>query len=219
MKLTTRGAEALLEPSRSKWLRSEQRIDAGPEGFSLTVFPRFEPEEPEGRSVSSSRIIRETRVQRAAATIVEAVRKSVQHRSDARLVFVSTDVRCGDVCVRLASWSVALSTLVDSAIDASREGDIVRVSVSDLGNGDTLWQVQDMVAGLSKDAVLESVSSSTGLGFVRDVVSDHRGLLHVESSARAGTTVRLFLPRRDPDEGHPSRRGCLWDNGTGRADK
>ncbi len=111
-----------------------------------------------------------------------------------------TEVRCGEVWVRLTPWSLALRILLDRAISASREGDIVRVSVSDLGNGDTLWQIQDIVAGMSKDAVLESVGSDIGLGFVRDVVSDHRGLLHVESSVRAGTTVRLFLPHGDPHE-------------------
>lgn len=112
-------------------------------------------------------------------------------------VEIVRNVECGLVSLRPDVWSAALYELVLNAVRASRTGDAVFVDVTDVGDGDTLWQVQDTGAGISPDvlATLGSPNTTGGINLVRIVVEMHGALLRFESTLGAGTAASILLPR------------------------
>lgn len=94
--------------------------------------------------------------------------------------------------------------LVLNAIQASKQGDTISVSLTDRGAEGVQLIVADTGAGISStdlETIFEPFfttrPSGTGLGLavVKDIVESHSGNVHVDSRPGAGTTVTVTLPR------------------------
>lgn len=161
---------------------------------SRTLFPRpraYARDEDELRPTPAL-----PRVQADPRVFVRLVVARTRPLATEKHVAVVVRVECGDVWVRPDAWLAALYELVRNAVEASGTGDPVFLDVVDLGDGETLWQVQDTGRGMSKQAVSAlGAGGNGGLDLVRAVVQVHDGLLRIDSALQAGTTVSVLLPR------------------------
>lgn len=97
---------------------------------------------------------------------------------------------------------IALTNLIQNAIDASSSGSIVRLAVEVRSDGIHL-SVSDQGAGIAAEH-LESIfnpffttkTAGTGLGLaiVTKIVDEHNGKITVQSAPGAGTTFNLVMP-------------------------
>ena len=68
-----------------------------------------------------------------------------------------------------------------------------------------VFQIRDTGRGIPRDSLdriwelgyTNGKSTGLGLNFVRKVVNDHHGEIHISSQVGVGTTVRIGLPRGD----------------------
>lgn len=101
----------------------------------------------------------------------------------------------------------ALINIINNGLQAADGPDgYVHVRVSE-EDGDIVFNISDNGRGISRD-VLDRIwelgysnGKSTGLGlnFVKKVVNDHHGDIHIISQVRVGTTVRISLPGGEVD--------------------
>ncbi|HEY1126340.1 MAG TPA: ATP-binding protein, partial [Actinomycetota bacterium] len=93
--------------------------------------------------------------------------------------------------------------LVLNALDASDRGGEVRVKAKQLGPIEIELSVEDDGAGVEPDQREEifqpfftTKAQGTGLGLaiVHSIVTQHRGSLRLESSAKGGAAFRIRLP-------------------------
>ena len=93
--------------------------------------------------------------------------------------------------------------LILNAIQASREGDAIRVTLNNRNDNTVRLAIADSGTGIS-EAAMERVfdpffttkSSGAGLGLavVKDIVDSHFGDIVIESKEGRGTTVKVTLP-------------------------
>jgi signal transduction histidine kinase len=98
--------------------------------------------------------------------------------------------------------TLAVTNLVQNAIDASREGGAVEVVLNDLGS-EIQISVRDYGSGIAPEH-LESIfnpffttkPNGTGLGLplVSKIVDEHQGKIAVRSEAATGTVFEITLP-------------------------
>lgn len=93
--------------------------------------------------------------------------------------------------------------LLLNAIDASRSGSKIDVSMRTTGNGTARLAITDSGSGISEedlekvfDPFFTTKSSGTGLGLaiVKAIVEDHQGNIEISSTKGQGTLVEVFLP-------------------------
>jgi len=95
--------------------------------------------------------------------------------------------------------------LVLNAIQASREGDTIRVSVTGRASQDVRLVISDTGTGIERAAIdhvfdpfFTTRSTGTGLGLavVKDIVDNHSGEITIDSAPARGTTVTVTFPGR-----------------------
>jgi signal transduction histidine kinase len=111
---------------------------------------------------------------------------------------------------------LALQNLIQNAVQASKPGQTVRVSVDQLEDRMVL-RVQDDGSGIAPQQI-ESIFNpffttkqdgvGLGLALVAKIVDEHGGRIAVQSELGRGTTFELFLPREGPEteRGKPDTR-------------
>jgi len=99
----------------------------------------------------------------------------------------------------------ALINIIDNGLQAT-EGPHGHVHVKAFEeNGEVVFQIRDNGRGIPRDSLdriwelgyTNGKSTGLGLNFVRKVVNDHHGEIHISSQVGVGTTVRIGLPRGD----------------------
>ncbi len=99
---------------------------------------------------------------------------------------------------------VALAHLLRNAVEASHIGGTIMVH-TDLEKNLAVLIIRDIGRGMPPDVVdkvfvpfYTTKIGGTGLGmvFVRQIVDEHRGAIHLESEVGRGTTVTITLPLR-----------------------
>lgn len=128
-------------------------------------------------------------------------------RSTATKRRITLDVQ-GPDGVRAAGSEEAIvqvvTNLVMNAIDASRDGDSVTVTVNAVGESVRL-EVRDQGSGMTDDVrahifdpffTTKGVGDGTGLGLsvVHGIVEDHQGSIAVDTAVGKGTTFTVLLP-------------------------
>ena len=119
---------------------------------------------------------------------------------------VEVRVQCGggELLCNEGALQEALFNLVANAIGASPPGHGVFVATYVTREGDQYWVVRDTGRGISSDRMAaigrpfqstKAGGSGLGLAVARSAIQAHGGLLHIESSVAAGTTVSVWLPR------------------------
>jgi signal transduction histidine kinase len=135
--------------------------------------------------------------------IVQQVCERVRDLADAKDVDVIVHCACNRVWVQPNAFTEALYELVANAVEATRRGHPVIVDVSDTGEGDVLWQVQDAGKGTSERPPSKlrqplhaewQESSGLGVAFPTAVIENHGGILRFESAPGVGTTASILLP-------------------------
>jgi len=101
-------------------------------------------------------------------------------------------------------YELALTNLVQNAIDASSAGSMVFVTVRP-SEDDVVISIKDSGTGIPKDHMenifnpfFTTKAQGTGLGLaiVAKIVDEHGGSISVESTPGEGTTFQLNLPQQ-----------------------
>jgi signal transduction histidine kinase len=99
--------------------------------------------------------------------------------------------------------------LMLNAIEASQEGDSIRVALNNKDNTGARLTITDSGAGINESALgrvfepfFTTKSSGTGLGLavVKDIVDGHSGEIAIRSKVGHGTTVIVSFPYRSVEE-------------------
>jgi signal transduction histidine kinase len=163
---------------------------------------------------------RETRFDRRATNLLSAIRGSlILVRGDMPAhVAVEVDVAPDlEVLADKTRLEQAFINLMTNAIDAmSDPGRAARITVSarPAGEGDVEIVFRDTGVGIPRHLVdkvfdpfftTKDVGRGTGLGLylTHQIVEQHGGTVHVESTVGEGTTVVITLPRREPRRAAP----------------
>jgi signal transduction histidine kinase len=98
-----------------------------------------------------------------------------------------------------------LVNLIQNAIDASADGQEIRVILDGEGESMVTVSIQDDGAGISSDNLpkvfdpfFTTKENGTGLGLyaVHRIVENHKGQVEASSTSGVGTTIEIRLPRR-----------------------
>ncbi|HEY4247465.1 MAG TPA: ATP-binding protein [Lacunisphaera sp.] len=95
--------------------------------------------------------------------------------------------------LRLGAENCVLDTMAAAKIEGGRSGSYVVLQVDDTGTGFSpvvmakIWQpfVTTKKAGKG---------SGLGLSTIRDIIAHHKGFIHLQTVAGAGTSFRIYLP-------------------------
>ncbi len=138
------------------------------------------------------------------ASLVERVAQLLTSDADARGVTLVRAVEAGlTASGDEARLREVIMNLVLNALDASDRGGEVRVRAKQLGPTEIELSVEDDGAGVEPDQREEvfqpfftTKAQGTGLGLaiVHSIVTQHRGSLRLESSAKGGAAFRIRLP-------------------------
>jgi PAS domain-containing protein len=134
------------------------------------------------------------------------VRDRVRDRAAAKGTHLFVDCAwcaCIRVWVQPNAFSEALYELLANAVQVSREGFPVIVSVCNSNVGDVLWEIQDASEETAECAVGEpghplepswQRRSGLGVAFPAAVIEQHGGSLRFESVPGIGTKASIWLP-------------------------
>jgi signal transduction histidine kinase len=89
----------------------------------------------------------------------------------------------------------------DVQVTAASHSDYVEVRVRDTGIGieaEEIPKIFDKFYRVKSPKTRQIIGSGLGLAIVKSIVEMHRGRIHVESQAGAGTTFRICLPAAPP---------------------
>lgn len=138
--------------------------------------------------------------------IVRRVCDQCRMKAEAEGITLSIDVPADPVSMTVDSFHMerALVNLVNNALDASRKGRDVDVSVV-TGKEKLIIAVRDHGSGMDRET-LENIfipfytrkTTGTGLGMsiAKKIVEGHKGRIDVKSRPEKGTEVRIELPYR-----------------------
>jgi len=149
--------------------------------------------------------LKETRLEKLDLTgMLRATLRQIETHAKREGLSIETDLQ-EDVIVDGDGeklHQMALNLMLN-AIQASKAGDTIHVSLVDRDAEGTRLTIADGGAGIG-DAALDHIfepffttrSSGSGLGLaiVKDIVDDHSGTIAVESKVGVGTTVTVTLP-------------------------
>ncbi len=126
---------------------------------------------------------------------------TVESRMPDGMVDVEADVRaCKQILINLLSNAVKFSRAGGTVALTLREtGGEAEISVRDQGigiPGDLLARIGEPFEQGSNDPMLAREGTGLGLALVKALVSRHGGRLAVESQENVGTTITVYLPRR-----------------------
>ena len=137
--------------------------------------------------------------------LVERVAQLLASDADSRGVTLVRSVEPGVVArgdeTRLRE---VILNLVLNALDVSERGTEVRVTARGLGPSEVEISVEDAGPGVPPDQrekifqpffTTKSHGTGLGLAIVHSIVTQHRGSMRLESSARGGAAFRVRLPR------------------------
>jgi two-component system NtrC family sensor kinase len=137
----------------------------------------------------------------------------VRHLAELRKIVLTVEPLAGDdrVVCDAAEIQQALVALLINAVEAMAEGGALRVAATEVGAAVEL-AVADSGSGIEAGDLprifepfyttkADSSGAGLGLAVVFGIVQRHGGSIDVESAVGRGTTFRLRLPRRPPEEG------------------
>lgn len=134
---------------------------------------------------------------------------------------ITITARCSEECILAVcdrhKIEQVLNNLITNAIKFSHRGtqvsvevtacpDLIEITVTDQGQGIPKDALGTLFEPFSRSRVRPTAGEpSTGLGLTicRSIVEGHRGRITVDSTVGVGSTFRLVLPRRGPDDGAP----------------
>ncbi len=99
----------------------------------------------------------------------------------------------------------ALTNLIKNAIDASKNGDSIRIKSSEI-ESNILIDVVDEGVGIApenKNRIFDlyyttkEEGTGVGLAITHKIIADHKGRIEVDSTLGRGTTFRIYIPRID----------------------
>ena len=145
----------------------------------------------------------------ACLPMIERRAAERQLRLEARLpeapLEVEADVRgCKQILINLLSNAVKFSRPGGKVtLKLSEAGGEAMISVSDEGIGipaELLERIGQPFEQGSNDPMLAREGTGLGLALVKALISRHNGRFTVESRESLGTTITVWLPRRQPKE-------------------
>jgi signal transduction histidine kinase len=100
----------------------------------------------------------------------------------------------------------ALINILNNAIDVSKEGETVKISL-EAGQDDVKLKIKDSGEGMDQK-MLENVfipfyttkkKSGTGLGLAiaKKIIEGHKGMIHIQSQISQGTEITVSLPQKE----------------------
>lgn len=148
------------------------------------------------------------------AAIIERVVKLLSYRIDAEKITLTTHVAEGTPAIpmKVNAMQQVLLDLITNAMDAvkesqkkevnvevRKEGDFVRVTISDSGRGIAPENMEKLFAPFF---TTKPAGQGTGLGLtvVRSIVHAHGGQITCQSEPGAGTTFNMLLPIKNEKE-------------------
>lgn len=139
------------------------------------------------------------------ADILQLVVDSLVPQADACGVHMAIECAGGTIHADFAELAEALYNVGSNAVYASSRGGTVRIRTHRSPDGDHEWSVEDAGCGIPASVMsrLGRVGVTTrddgmGLGFslALQVVTQHDGVMRIESVVGSGTTVLIWLPAR-----------------------
>jgi signal transduction histidine kinase len=137
--------------------------------------------------------------------VLELVSDRLSPQAESGSVLLATECAGGTIHGDLTDLAEALYNLASNALQASPPGSMVRITTRRSREGDHEWTVEDAGCGIPASMMsrLGTVGATTriggmGLGFslASQVITQHNGVMSVESTEGSGTTVRIWLPGR-----------------------
>jgi signal transduction histidine kinase len=156
------------------------------------------PLKPRGTSDAPSESVR-------IEDVVQLVSDRLSPQAESGSVLLATDCAGGTIHGDLTDLTEALYNLASNALQASPPGSMVRITTRRSYEGDHEWTVEDAGCGIAASMMsrLGTVGATTriggmglGLSLAAQVITQHNGVMRVESTGRNGTTVRIWLPGR-----------------------
>ncbi len=138
--------------------------------------------------------------------LIDSVTEFMRGEASRRHCRFQVAVKGDDFMVRVDEQQLrqVFVNLIQNAIDASGDGESIRITLDGQDDGIVLIQIADDGAGipeenLSKvfDPFFTTKENGTGLGLyaVHRIVENHRGQIEVTSRSGGGTTIEIRLPR------------------------
>jgi signal transduction histidine kinase len=168
------------------------------------------------RLVDASRRLREllepkprggVREEVCVSDVLQLVVARLEAQAETRGVQVAVKCAGGTLHGDLLDLAEALYNVGSNALYASPSGSTVRITTRTSLDGDHEWKVEDAGCGIPASLMprLGTVGMTTrddgsglGLSLALQVITQHDGVMRVESLAGGGTTVLIWLPASPP---------------------
>jgi signal transduction histidine kinase len=140
--------------------------------------------------------------------VLQLVSERLSPQAESGSVLLATDCAGGTIHGDLTDLTEALYNVASNALQASPRGSTVRITTRRSCDGDHEWTVEDAGGGIPASMMsrLGTVGATTriggmglGLSVASQVITQHDGVMRVESTGGSGTTVRIWLPGRRCD--------------------
>jgi signal transduction histidine kinase len=162
--------------------------------------------------------------------VLRLVSDRLSPQAESRSVLLATDCAGGTIHGDITDLTEALYNLASNALQASPPGSTVQITTRRSYEGDHEWTVEDAGCGIPASMMsrLGTVGATTriggtglGLSLASQVITQHNGIMSVESTGARGTTVRVWLPGRRFDAqaagsdatSVPARSDVQWECG------
>jgi len=137
--------------------------------------------------------------------VLQLVIDRLSPQAESASVLLATECAGGTIPGNFTDLTEALYNLASNALHASPPGSTVRITTRRSYEGDHEWTVEDAGCGIPASMMsrLGTAGATTriggtglGLTLASQVISQHKGVMRVESTRGSGTTVRIWLPGR-----------------------
>jgi signal transduction histidine kinase len=137
--------------------------------------------------------------------VLQLVSDRLAPQAESGSVLLATECAGGTVPGNLTDLTEALYNLASNAVQASPPGSTVRIATRRTYEGDHEWTVEDAGGGIPASimsrlgmagATARIGGTGLGLSLAAQVITQHKGVMRVESTDGSGTIVRIWLPGR-----------------------